>query len=346
MNNKFYAVKIGRKIGVYTNWNDCKKQIHKYPKAKYKSFLTLEEAEKYSNTKGVKGVKVKHKKQLKICPLCEKPHKQGTQCCSMCSKKLKEIKPFVEPYSNTKKVSINKVLNVKLKYNVNDVFDFIRKNPYVWKRLDVYKQRLTQKRKLREYQRSDEYRKQQYKKWTSDIPLYIYELMKLHPLKQFLTISGDKANPNIHYVCIKCGEEQIQTYEDLRNNKGHECKDSKSSGEIIVENYLKSIVKIKTQFETLKCINPITQRQLPYDIEIINKKILIEIQGEQHLKYIEYFHGTIENFYYQQRKDDYKKRFAESKGYKMIYIYYDELKNNLYKFKIKKALNEDISIEF
>ena len=75
---------------------------------------------------------------------------------------------------------------------------------------------------------------------------------------------------------------------------------------------------------------------MPYDIEIVDKKLLIEIQGNQHLEYIEYFHGTIENFYYQQRKDSYKKRFAEHKGYKLIYIYYDEIKDGSFKDKLKK----------
>jgi hypothetical protein len=128
----------------------------------------------------------------------------------------------------------------------------------------------------------------------------------------------------------------MQTYKDLKADKGHNCSGSKSSGEIVVEEYLKQFVDIKTQRDTLKCINPITGRQLPYDIEIVGKNILVEIQGQQHLKYIEYFHGTIDNFYYQQRKDSYKKRFAESKGYKLLYIYYDDIKNGNYKEKLRQ----------
>ena len=65
---------------------------------------------------------------------------------------------------------------------------------------------------------------------------------------------------------------------------------------------------------------------------------MIEIQGEQHLRFIEYFHETIENFEYQKRKDDYKRRWAENKGYKIIYIYYDEFDNEYYKRKILDAI--------
>ncbi|CAG8646193.1 8553_t:CDS:2 [Scutellospora calospora] len=30
---KYYAVRVGNKTGIYKNWEDCKKQIHKYPDA-------------------------------------------------------------------------------------------------------------------------------------------------------------------------------------------------------------------------------------------------------------------------------------------------------------------------
>ncbi|MCD8108786.1 MAG: RNase H1/viroplasmin domain-containing protein [Clostridiales bacterium] len=44
---KYYAVLRGRKPGVYTSWENCKKQCDGFPYAEYKSFRTREEAEKY-----------------------------------------------------------------------------------------------------------------------------------------------------------------------------------------------------------------------------------------------------------------------------------------------------------
>ena len=90
-------------------------------------------------------------------------------------------------------------------------------------------------------------------------------------------------------------------------------------GGVYIENFegmvtIRERYTIKTQRKTLKCVNSITGYPLPYDIERPALKIIIEIQGEQHNKYIEYFHGTIENFYYQQRKDAYKKAYAEKNG--------------------------------
>lgn len=41
---KYYTVWIGRTPGVYTTWDECKKQTEGHAGAKYKSFPTLEEA--------------------------------------------------------------------------------------------------------------------------------------------------------------------------------------------------------------------------------------------------------------------------------------------------------------
>lgn len=44
---KFYAVKVGRVPGIYTSWDDCKKQVDGFSGAKYKSFKLRNEAEAY-----------------------------------------------------------------------------------------------------------------------------------------------------------------------------------------------------------------------------------------------------------------------------------------------------------
>lgn len=49
MAKKYYAVRVGKKPGIYETWEECKKQVFKYPTAQYKSFLTKEEAENFLN---------------------------------------------------------------------------------------------------------------------------------------------------------------------------------------------------------------------------------------------------------------------------------------------------------
>lgn len=44
---RYYAVKVGREIGIFENWSDAEKQVKGYSGAKYKSFSSLGEAENY-----------------------------------------------------------------------------------------------------------------------------------------------------------------------------------------------------------------------------------------------------------------------------------------------------------
>lgn len=47
MAEKFYAVKVGKKPGIYFTWEDCKAMVHGFPGAIYKSFKTKKEAEEF-----------------------------------------------------------------------------------------------------------------------------------------------------------------------------------------------------------------------------------------------------------------------------------------------------------
>ncbi|WP_208559340.1 viroplasmin family protein [Marinilactibacillus kalidii] len=53
MAQKFYAVKKGRKPGIYTTWPQAQQQISGYSGAEFKSFATKQEAEQFINPKEV-----------------------------------------------------------------------------------------------------------------------------------------------------------------------------------------------------------------------------------------------------------------------------------------------------
>lgn len=42
---KFYVVWHGRETGIFTDWETCKRQIHEFPRPRYKSFDTRQQAE-------------------------------------------------------------------------------------------------------------------------------------------------------------------------------------------------------------------------------------------------------------------------------------------------------------
>src|SRR5699024_9174451 len=53
MSKEYYAVRVGQTPGIYQSWDAAKKQVDGYPKAVYKSFKTLWEAEMFMNKTGV-----------------------------------------------------------------------------------------------------------------------------------------------------------------------------------------------------------------------------------------------------------------------------------------------------
>lgn len=50
---KYYAVKNGRKIGIYTDWDSCKEQVDGFSGAEYKSFSKESEAKAYLNSEEI-----------------------------------------------------------------------------------------------------------------------------------------------------------------------------------------------------------------------------------------------------------------------------------------------------
>lgn len=54
--SKFYAVRNGRRLGIYTSWNECRKQIEGFKGAIYKSFSSYEEARGFIEVSGSKNL--------------------------------------------------------------------------------------------------------------------------------------------------------------------------------------------------------------------------------------------------------------------------------------------------
>ena len=57
MKKKVYAVRNGRKTGLFMSWDDCKKQVDAFPGARYKSFTDADEAWKWLNGEDVLSVR-------------------------------------------------------------------------------------------------------------------------------------------------------------------------------------------------------------------------------------------------------------------------------------------------
>ena len=109
--------------------------------------------------------------------------------------------------------------------------------------------------------------------------------------------------------------------------KGHGCPTCKfSKGELEIENYLKSNklnYKSQFSFEDLKY-----KDTLYFDFGILddngNLIQLIEFNGEQHYRFIEYFHKTEDNFESARFRDKLKEDYCRNNNLNLLVIKYDE----------------------
>ena len=71
MEKKHYAVAVGRKRGIVETWNECKRLVHGYHGAVFKSFPTLHEAQQF-----LKDNPWDTKKAAPSAPLPIAPHRR------------------------------------------------------------------------------------------------------------------------------------------------------------------------------------------------------------------------------------------------------------------------------
>ena len=85
--------------------------------------------------------------------------------------------------------------------------------------------------------------------------------------------------------------------------------------------------------------NPQTKRKLEIDCYNAELRIAVEVDGEQHSRYIPHFHKTYSNFLKQQERDLMKSKMILDRGVKLIRVPYSVINNDLEKF-IMAELNK------
>lgn len=71
MAGKFYAVKVGRKCGIYGSWDEAKEQVNGFAGAIYKSFKTEDDARIFMRGDNVDNVHSATIKQEAVIPECD-----------------------------------------------------------------------------------------------------------------------------------------------------------------------------------------------------------------------------------------------------------------------------------
>ena len=346
----YYVVLAGRKTGIFLSWTECKASVNGFSKAKYKKFSTLDQAEAYYgkpyDDKLFNDAKPKYK-HTDNCLLCGKPFKQRLAkggrrkekpVCFACNRKKRELLYSLHKRMEGRilRVTIDDLVYLKRLYHKDDIFTFLKQEPAAafesvhrhskeTAHAALVKQRRTYSKDAK----------------VSGIPVYITEFFGKD--KEVASVKGDKRNPQIFYRCKKCGCDFSVSWNHYKKTQGHDCSGLLSTGEAIVADYLKrNNIAFTTQRDTFRCINPDTGHVMPYDFELTGKKVLIEVQGEQHRRFIERFHVDENGFEYQKQKDMYKRAIAESNGYAVLELWYDDFKDDTYINKIRDMISKGL----
>lgn len=359
---KFYAVAKGRKPGIYLTWDECRRQTTHFRGARYKSFDTAVEAEAFyasfndgalPTQRDYADVKFQEKKKADIkhkyidnCLICGRPFKQlrgrnntrkSTVLCRSCKSRQSALRSKVKQITNGEIswISANELVYIKINYRCTDPFDYLLAHPEV-----VFEAKNNADSGLVHRQLKKNQNTIQNLADSVGTPLYIEKLLGND--KELVKVEGDPRDPRITFRCKRCEDDFTMRYKTLAKHKGHDCSALISSGEILVLEYLKELdVQYLTQSETLKCVNPETGHVMPYDFELPQSKIIIEVQGEQHRSFIERFHADLDGFEYQKWKDVYKKQFATQAGYTFLEIWYPDIESGRYKEIISAAIDRN-----
>lgn len=111
---------------------------------------------------------------------------------------------------------------------------------------------------------------------------------------------------------------------------------------ILVQNSLESLFPAKP-FKQVFCEHYVNYKgqKLYFDFYIKKLGVFIEVQGQQHTKFVKHFHSNREVFLKQKERDNLKRIWVEEKGYSLVRINFDEeITEELLLFKISKAMKE------
>lgn len=154
-----------------------------------------------------------------------------------------------------------------------------------------------------------------------------YIAKEWHPTKNGDLTSHDItwcSETKVWWVCLKCGHEWDALVSNRVSANSGCPKCASSLGEKLIKEFLdKFLINHITQFIFPDCKykNP-----LRFDFYLPNYNLLIEYQGEQHYRPVDYWGGNDE-FIVQQLKDQIKRDYCKNNNINLLEIKYTEIKN-------------------
>lgn len=131
---------------------------------------------------------------------------------------------------------------------------------------------------------------------------------------------------------MKVGKKKIDRRGGFRYKRG-----KITSGERKVLSYLRTNgIKYLREVTFKDLINPMTGNHLYFDFYVPKFKVIIEVQGDQHYRFIPDFHKDQKQFEYQQLKDEFKREYCLKHHYNLIAIPYNRIDNLSFLLEVLK----------
>jgi len=160
--------------------------------------------------------------------------------------------------------------------------------------------------------------------YTYDTEEFIIKSTKIHGKKFDYSLSTYvNSGTKLKIICLKHGEFEQTPNNHLSSKQGcPTCNESK--GERQIRDFLiKNDIKFIAQKRFNDCINPKTNRKLPFDFYIPKLNVCIEFQGLQHYEPITYFGGE-SGLINRQYRDKLKDNYCDNKKLNLIIINFDD----------------------
>ena len=164
-------------------------------------------------------------------------------------------------------------------------------------------------------------------------PFYIGNPYTIENIKHFININNLNDELLSHefkgsneYLKFKCKNEHIFKMKWKHYKQLHRCPYCKNNrGENKIASCLNNL---SIEFEQQKKYDDLYgyKRQLSYDFYLPKYNMLIEYQGEQHERAIDYFGGE-KRFKKQKEYDELKKKYAKDNNIKLLIIWYYDYNN-------------------
>ena len=135
-----------------------------------------------------------------------------------------------------------------------------------------------------------------------------------------------------------------QNYDNNNNNNfsSNRGRGGDSKGEIRCREVLEKIFSRRFDKSRPNFLNnPVTGGNFNLELDCFNKELglAVEYNGQQHYKYVPYFHKNKEAFYNQKYRDELKRRMCKDNNIVLIEVPYNIKLDNIEDFLIKELIN-------